>query len=295
MGKNAALNEAVRESHGEVLVFTDADAFLERDAVSKLLAHFGDPEVGGACGRVSIGEPLMALQPAQNNYARYEQAVRRLETRIGSTAFNEGKLYAMRRRLYRPVPDGASDDMFTCLSVVSRNHRMVFEPGAVAHIPAPSRSVVHELQRRRRIVSGSLTAIRTMMSLLNPRRYGFFSLSLFTTKILRRFVPVFMIILFVASLVLSADHPVIAFVFAGQLLFYFLAVSSLLVPRRAPGSIPASLQSSALYFCAGNFGTFLGLADFVRGRNVTMWTPLKGANTPGTEQDSGPPIRSSRP
>jgi glycosyltransferase involved in cell wall biosynthesis len=51
-GKLAALNEAVREANGEVLVFSDANTAFARDAVKRLTRHFRHPEIGAVCGEL---------------------------------------------------------------------------------------------------------------------------------------------------------------------------------------------------------------------------------------------------
>src|SRR6185503_15625649 len=69
------------------------------------------------------------------------------EARLGSVTSNDGKLYAIRRELFRPIAPGATDDLFTCLSVVEQGRRFVFEPRAHAlaqpgprtRAPAPHR------------------------------------------------------------------------------------------------------------------------------------------------------------
>jgi hypothetical protein len=30
------------------------------------------------------------------------------------------------------------------------------------------------------------------------------------------------------------------------------------------------------YFCIGNYGTLMGLLDFILGRKITKWEPIKG-------------------
>jgi cellulose synthase/poly-beta-1,6-N-acetylglucosamine synthase-like glycosyltransferase len=48
VGKADALTAAVAASHGEILVFTDANTRFAAGAVTALVTPFGDPDVGGA-------------------------------------------------------------------------------------------------------------------------------------------------------------------------------------------------------------------------------------------------------
>ena len=60
-GKTEALNQGIHSCSGEIVVFSDADAILERGALRKLTRHFSDPGVGGVCGQRGIQERKAAL------------------------------------------------------------------------------------------------------------------------------------------------------------------------------------------------------------------------------------------
>ena len=49
-GKTAGLNEAVSLAKGEVIVFSDANAFYAPDVIQMLVRNFGDPTVGCVTG-----------------------------------------------------------------------------------------------------------------------------------------------------------------------------------------------------------------------------------------------------
>src|SRR5690242_8981422 len=49
-GKTAGLNRTVPALAGEIVVFSDANAMYERDALRKLVRNFADPEVGYVTG-----------------------------------------------------------------------------------------------------------------------------------------------------------------------------------------------------------------------------------------------------
>ncbi|NQT92980.1 MAG: glycosyltransferase, partial [Lentisphaerae bacterium] len=177
-GKNHAINEAVPACTGEILVFSDVDSVLDRNAIMALVRPFADPGVGGACGQRQVGEKHDALEAAQRDYFRFDSMLKSCESRTGSIASNDGKLFAIRRDLFKPLPDAVTDDLFLSMTVVRSGHRFVYEPGAVARVRTPSRSPGHEIERRRRIVSRSLHGIFLMAALLNPLRYGAYSLHL---------------------------------------------------------------------------------------------------------------------
>ena len=72
---------------------------------------------------------------------------------------NDGKLYAIRRELFRADRARRDRRPLQLPVVVEQGRRFVFEPRARAFIRTPSRSARHELARRRRIVARSLHGI----------------------------------------------------------------------------------------------------------------------------------------
>lgn len=275
-GKNIALNRAVEKAQGNILIFSDIDALLDKDALLHLMQYFVDPSVGGVCGQRIISEETTALTKAQSEYIRFDSTIKRLENKIGAISSNDGKLYAVRRELFQQVPAAVTDDLYVCLSIIKQGYRFLFEPAAKVFIKVPSRSPQHELERRRRIVCRSLRGIMLHKSLLNPFAYGMFSINLLINKINRRFLPVYLLLLFLSSMVLSFYSPLMRAFFLLQVALYLLAVSFPFLSRHVRGLKGVrKVTSLAYYFCIGNYGTLLGLIDFFKGKQITRWQPLK--------------------
>ena len=256
-------------------MFSDADALLDPDALRRLTRWFGDPEVGGVCGRRVLHKDAASLKEAQGRYIDLDSAIKRLESLRGSITSNDGKLYAMRRKLFQRIPPAVTDDLYTSLSVVRQGYRFVFEPSAVARIHVPSRSEAHELQRRRRIVGRSLRGIFAQRELLNPFRHGWFAVGLAVNKVGRRLLPVFLIVLLATSLVLAFRWPVFAAFAALQVAAYGAALLYPALPEAWQRTVPGRVAGAARYFCLGCLGTLLGFCDWVAGRRILKWDPVK--------------------
>ena len=84
--------------------------------------------------------------------------LKRLETDIGSMVGGDGAIYAIRRELWRRLPDTAINDFLNPLQIVADGWRCVYEPEAVCY-EAPTDSFVKEYSRRVRIVSRSWRAV----------------------------------------------------------------------------------------------------------------------------------------
>lgn len=271
-GKINGMNEAVKVCWGELLIFTDIDVMLDAGALLKLTPYFGDPSIGGVSGAKVVVKDNTKLEDAQNIYTKWAGSLKWMENTLGCITTNDGTLYAIRKELYQEIPPAVTDDLYVCLSVIRQNRRFLYDPNARAFMPSPSRDIGHEIRRRRRIVSTSLRSILLSCEVLNPFKHGVASWSLFFNKVLRRFVPLFMITLLPSNIALAFHHPVAQWILSLQCIFYFFALLYGVFLHRFP-SIPivTKLTSLPFYFCLGNFGTLLGLLDFAKGKQISKW------------------------
>ena len=100
-GKAAALNEAVTQATGEIIVFSDANSTFATDAVRRLVENFADPRVGYVTGNLEYRHSGQTSGRGSGAYMRYENWLRRIESRVGSVIGVNGGVDAMRRELYR--------------------------------------------------------------------------------------------------------------------------------------------------------------------------------------------------
>jgi cellulose synthase/poly-beta-1,6-N-acetylglucosamine synthase-like glycosyltransferase len=145
-GKVAAQNRAVRETNGEIVAFSDANATWSPDALRKLVRVFADPDVAYVCGQLRI----LAADGSNREglYWRYEMGVRDAESRLGSVTGGNGSIYAVRRSDYVEVDPRFGHDLSLPYLMVQRGRRAVYEPGAHAwEKPTPS----NETEYRRKV------------------------------------------------------------------------------------------------------------------------------------------------
>jgi len=182
----------------------------------------------------------------------------------------QGSLYAVRRELLSALPPAVADDLVNSLRVVAQGKRLVFEPGAVSEEPV-SGDPSQEFRRRVRSTEQGFRGLLMMARLLNPFRFGFYSVQLFSHKVLRRLTPFFLLLFLVSSLALVAEHAFYATVAALQAVFYGLAGAAWSIPplRRLPGlGLP-------LFFVMGHVAMGLGVLNVLRGRRTERWSPAR--------------------
>ena len=277
-GKAFALNEGARAARGEILVLTDANTLLEPGSLRPLVDPFADPGVGGVCGNKKQRPPAGADTTAEgeNLYWRWDKWQKALESRAGSIFAADGTLYAVRKELYVPIADPAqADDIAISARVVLQGRRLLYEPRAVAWEEAPAEGR-DEFRRKVRVTNHSVRALWNLGRGLWTS--GFYSVELLSHKFFRHLVPFFLIPLFLSNTVLAAGgSPVFRLLFAGQVLFYGLALAGFALRGTRLGK--AKPFTVPYYFCLVNAAAFLGVLSILRGRRLRAWTPRSGLSS----------------
>jgi poly-beta-1,6-N-acetyl-D-glucosamine synthase len=272
-GKAAVLNDLVPLAAGEIVVFSDANALFAPDTIRRLVSHFSDPAVGAVCGELILrSDNDTAGGRGEGLYWRYENALKRLESDISTTLGAVGPVYAIRKRLFRPLPAGAAvmDDFLIPLAIIEQGYRVLYDPAALAY-EKPANSVYGEFRRKARIGAANFHGIPVFRALLSPA-YGFASFALWSHKILRWLVPVFLITLLVSSAALA---PVSAFFAAAailQVVFFVTAAAGLALEAAGVRPGPFGLP---YYFVATNAALLVGLFRCLLGRQEATWDVVR--------------------
>ncbi len=274
-GKAHALNEGVQRAGGEILVLSDANSMLEPHSLSRLVANFADPEVGGVCGNQKYRSRAGAdaTERGENLYWRFDKWLKSQESRTGSIFAADGSLYAIRRSLYVPVQDPAqADDIAISCRVVLQGYRLVYEPLAITyeHSPLEGR---RELIRKIRVTNHSVRALLNLGHGLWTS--GFYSFELLSHKFFRHLIPLALILLFGANLIAMEDSSSFRVLMLLQILFYLLALAGFCSRSHRMGRW--RIFSLPYFFSLVNIAALLGVLDILRGRRVTAWSPRTGS------------------
>ena len=276
-GKIPALNAAVARSTGEALVFTDANSMFAHDALRALVRPLADPGVGGVAGDQRYTQGDASSNAGERTYWNFDRMMKRAESAAGSAVSATGAIYAIRRELFRTVPSGVTDDFAVSTAVIAQGYRLVFQEDAIAYEPV-AKSCGLEFGRKTRVINRGLRSVLARRALLNPWRYGFYSVQLFSHKVLRRMV-------FLPPLILLAGTPPLwpeggwyqaaAVVKAGV---YGCGVVGLLarqtwLGRRKIFAIPS-------FLCMVNAACVMACLHLSRGRRIELWEPQRGDTAP---------------
>jgi len=267
VGKAAALNQGVGRTCGEIVVFADARQRFEQDALLRLASNFADPTVGCVSGELMLIDAAGGgIKVEMGSYWRYEKAIRRLESDSGSVVGATGAIYAIRRRLYRPLPPGTVlDDVLTPLNVAGQGYRVVFDGGARAYDQV-SQGLDQEWARKVRTLAGNLQLLQLSPSLAlpggSPLWWRFLS-----HKIFRLLVPFALGLTLAGSL--GSEGTVYRLALLAQGGLYLTALAGWLIPSLR-GVRPVKL---AVFFVMLNLAALAGFWLWVTGRCASSWRP----------------------
>jgi cellulose synthase/poly-beta-1,6-N-acetylglucosamine synthase-like glycosyltransferase len=264
-GKIRAQDAAVAQATGELLVFSDANAVWQRDALQRIVAAFGDPQIGYVCGDVNFLDPEGTNQ--EGLYWRYEMWLRRMESALSSVTSGNGAIYATRRDSYLNVDPLAGHDLSFPFNMVKRGWRAIYVTDARAtEKMAPS--IEGEFTRKRRMARRTWPTVFSS-GLLSPRGYSpLYALMIFSHRILRYLVPFLHVIALAANIALVGEGWVYIVTLALQLL---LVAGAALAPLA-----PARPLLVARYYVVTNWALAAGLWDYVRGDRSPVWETVEG-------------------
>jgi poly-beta-1,6-N-acetyl-D-glucosamine synthase len=274
-GKMAALNRAVEQARGEMLVFSDANNFYRPDTLRRLVEPFFDPTVGVVTGRKAIAGSERELDQAEGLYWRYEAKITSWESLTGSVTGVAGEVLAIRREAFVSQRDEViNDDTMLALAAAIRGWRIAYAPAAVSFEPA-SATVEDEMMRRSRIFAGTYqTFWRLLPALLRsqPR----LAWQLVSHKGLRPVVPFALTAALVSNLALARRSSWLGSLAAMQAAFYGTALWGWRQDRagRRGGRWPYL----AYYFCQANGAALRGLVRFASGGDQKPWTKARRGN-----------------
>ncbi|MDP9055206.1 MAG: glycosyltransferase family 2 protein [Acidobacteriota bacterium] len=229
-GKAAAINAAMPFASGEIVLFGDARQRLSENALRELVANFSDPAVGAVSGElVLLDQNGEESKEGVGLYWRYEKALRAMESEISSVPGSTGAIYAIRRNLFQPLPQGTIlDDVLIPMRIVLNGKRAIFEPAARAYDQVTLTPEL-EFEKKRRTLMGNYELLFQAPELLLPGRNPIL-VQFFSHKVGRLIVPWCLVALLMSNLFLL--HGFYLLFLIAQVLFYTFALAGGVMSRR---------------------------------------------------------------
>lgn len=262
-GKSSTLNRAVLGLEEDIVIFSDANAFYEEDAVKKLVRNFAWEDVGCVVGRLVYLDNDSYVGKGESLYWRYESILNSLESRMNSVLVATGTIFAIRRELFRPVIKDVANDFQIPAEVAAQGYGVVYESEAVAY----ERSTYffrEEFGRKRRIIVRGLTGFK---NLKNSFGGSFRIFQFFSRKLLRWWIGCLLPVLYLANIMLIDNPWFLAFFVLQNIFYIFAAIGSFL--RR--GKVESRIFLVPFYFVLVNGAALAAIATYFCGRRLSSW------------------------
>jgi len=264
-GKASVVNDAAARACGDVLCLCDANVMFAPDALRRLVQPLQDPTVGAVTGTVVIASEDSNFEHGEKLYYHLERTVQTAESQLGSLMGVDGGMYVLRSECFRRLPaDTILDDFVLSMQVLRQGLRVLYEPRARA-TENGTPLAAQEFKRRVRIAAGAAQSVArgNFPSWRTPVECWQY----LSHKLLRWLMPVWLLGIFVSSLMLSTTHDFYLFALGCELLVLISAIVGLVsLPTRA-----TRWGGATFYFVMSQAALLWGFGKGILGQQSVTW------------------------
>lgn len=279
-GKIAAIDRVMKIIDSEIVVFTDANTILNKDALLEICKCYVDPSVGAVAGekRVFFDDKADASAAGEGIYWKYESQLKKWDSELYSVVGTAGELFSVRTALFQPVQmDTVLDDFMISMKIAEKGYRIVYQPKAFA-VESSSEDVKEELKRKIRIAAGGMQAVIRLSSLMNPFKQPILTFQYLSHRVLRwTITPLLLVALFFINLYIMqlGGPPIYSVLFYLQMLFYALALLGWVLESK---QLKFKVAFVPYYFCIMNYAVLAGMVRYFRNKQSAVWDKAKRRN-----------------
>ncbi len=283
-GKTSAINRGMQFVDTPYVVFTDANTMINRESIKLIISEFADSNTGCVSGekRISTSKMDNAVGTGEGFYWKYESYIKKLESDISTSIGCAGELFGIRTNLFESIDkEVINDDFYISMQVIKKGYTIKYCPEAYA-VEKPSINIREELKRKIRIATGGIQSLVMMKEMLNPFKFGFFTIQYLSHKVFRwTVVPVSILLVLLFNLVIVAEsqfHIDIYFItFILQVIFYFFVLAG---KRVSNSRIRLKFFFIPYYLYIMNYSNIAGIWRFIRGSQSVKWEKASRINKP---------------
>ncbi len=276
-GKMAAIKRVMPELTSDIVVFTDANTYLNKEAIKELVKHYQDPRGGDVAGekKIMVAKSADASSAGEGFYWKYESALKKWDYELYSNVGAAGELFSIRRSLYQPVEtDTIIDDHMIAMRIAEKGFVIAYEPKAYAMETASADSK-EELKRKIRIAAGGIQSIFRLKKAANPFRNPVLTFQYISHRVLRWTVtPFLMILVFILNIFIAINmqHPLYIALLIGQILFYGLSLVGYFLEKK---NLKIKAFFIPYYFCLMNYAVIAGINRYFKKSQSAAWEKSK--------------------
>ncbi|WP_231459369.1 glycosyltransferase family 2 protein [Pedobacter sp. Leaf132] len=276
-GKMAAIKRAMPMVKNDIIVFTDANTFLNKAAIKELVKHYQNDKVGAVAGekRIMVEELADASSAGEGFYWKYESYLKKWDYELYSNVGAAGELFSIRAKLYQPVEsDSIIDDHMIAMRIAEKGYIIAYEAEAYA-METASANTKEELKRKIRIAAGGLQSTLRLKKAANPFYYPVLTFQYISHRVLRWTVtPFLLIIAFLLNIFIVAETGLFLYkiLLIAQILFYTLSLAGWFFESK---NIKIKVFFIPYYFCVMNYSVIAGIFRYLGKNQSAAWEKSK--------------------
>ena len=270
-GKAATLFRTVPKAIGQIIVFSDANAMYDKNAIKNLVRNFNDERIGCVSGQLKYLNPdNTSVGSGEGIYWKYEMGLKNLESRLFSLLGANGSIFAIRKELYFPIAPDRGDDFELPIKISQNGYGVVLEPEAISWENSSSTSN-EEFKRKVRIIAWNMKSCLLLLRECFFKKKTLLVFQLISHKFLRWLFPIFAMGLLVTNIFLVETFFRILLVM--QVLFYTAAGFGYVIDVR--GNKVPRLLIVPYYFCLIHGAAIAGLYHLICSDQKTVWGKVR--------------------
>ena len=269
LGKANALNLALKETKGEIIVMTDANSEFQASDLNKFIQSF-DEQTGAVLPRFIPDGPVSAWDKI---FYEIHHIYKLLESKTDSVFIVFGELFAFRKNLINSVDERtAADDLDIAIMVRKENFKIKYVPYVTVSEKIPDNPKEVRTQKVRHIFGILQVMVKNIRLFGNPK-YGYYGQLIFPAHFIQMTLGPFLVFSIIALAVAKLSEILIStlnpFLFATLIsICVFVSVAFLLSRRfRAIGV-------SIYGFLSIQYYIILALLNFARGKDKHVWEKI---------------------
>ncbi|MCA9374937.1 glycosyltransferase [Candidatus Dojkabacteria bacterium] len=159
-GKSTALNLALKQVRGEIIILTDGDVYFDKNAAGLLIKPFSDPEIGAVTGQPIPNNSKSTFMGYSANFFTYVADLKRRAVfskkengyfKGESDQFLLSGYIRANRNLDIEYAENFIDDAFMTLAIAKKGYKLAYVPEARAIVKFPRTLKDYLIQRKRNL------------------------------------------------------------------------------------------------------------------------------------------------
>lgn len=264
MGKTNAQNEAVKIAKNDILIMTDANAIIKKDAIRELVESFTE-NVSYVTGKLEyINGDLTETSHSEKQYWDIDTKIRDIESNIQTITAGNGALYACIRKDYYNFKPIQCHDSAMPLYYALNGKRAIANHNAIAYEKA-GENMQDEYKRKVRMNRIILSSIFPSIKLLNIFKYKWFTYFYFGHRTSRYLLWFNHITLLTSNIILYNKGIIYALCLIIQILVYLIAI------LKSITKVDNKIINVIYYYCITIFAQITGVINTISGKNKPFW------------------------